>query len=156
MLFRSDGTVLAFLPTETPLLGRTREEVVGRKLDALFRADYVRVFDGKDAWNEIVYLEGTDGKPRPFGVRRIPADREPFPALVPGAREHLLVNELLIYGALEDLHERTLAEHAQELEAVNEKLKRQTHQLRKALEILESRRSEEHTSELQSPYVNYC
>ncbi len=134
-----DGTVLAFQPPEVPLLGRTREEVLGRKLDALYRANYVRVFDGRDSWNEIVYLEGSDGKARPFGVRRIPPDRAPFPSLVPGAREHLLVNELLIYGALEDLHERTLAEHAQELEAVNEKLKRQTHKLRKALEILESR-----------------
>ncbi len=134
-----DGTVLSFLPPDFPLLGRTREEVLGRKLDTLFRANYVRVFDGRDAWNEIVYLEGIDGRARPFGLRRIPPDRDPFPALVPGAREHLLVNELLIYGALEDLHERTLAEHAQELEAVNEKLKRQTHKLRKALEILESR-----------------
>ena len=134
-----DGTVLAFLPPDIPLLGRTREDVLGKRLDVLFRANYVRVFDGKDSWNEIVYLEGMDGKPRPFGVRRLPADQEPFPALAPEAREHLLINELLIYGALEDLHERTLAEHAQELEAVNEKLKRQTHQLRKALEILESR-----------------
>ena len=134
-----DGTVLNFLPPEYPLLGRDRDGVLGQKLDALYKANYVRVFDGKDSWNEIVYLEGADAKPRPFGVRRIPADREPLHTQAPEAREHLLVNELLIYGALEDLHERTLAEHAQELEAVNEKLKRQTHKLRKALEILESR-----------------
>ena len=134
-----DGRVLEFLPRETPLLGRTRDDVLGKRMDSLFRSNYARIFDGKDSWNEVVYLEGADGASRPFGVRRFGGDAEPFHTLTPEAREHLLVNELLIYGALEDLHARTLAEHAQELEVVNQKLKRQTHKLRKALEILESR-----------------
>ena len=134
-----NGAVLACLPRGTGLLGRPDDEILGFRFNSLFRSNYVKVFDGKNAWNEIVYLEGTDGVSRPFGVRRIPGEREPFRSLAPGASEHVLLNELLMYGALEDIHEHTLSEHAQELESMNQKLKRQAHKLRKALEILELR-----------------
>lgn len=134
-----DGSILGFLPRGGGFLGWKDEDLAAGRFDALLRSNYVRTFDGKGAWNEIVYLAGPDGVSKPFGVRVLSAESEPLRSLAPKAERHLLLHELVIYGALEDLHERTLDRHAQELEAINQKLKRQTHELRKALEILEAR-----------------
>jgi serine phosphatase RsbU (regulator of sigma subunit) len=133
-----DGKILGFLPRGQGLLGWKDEDIEGAKFDTLFRSNYVQVSNEGEEWDDLIYLQGTDGVIHPFGLRKLPTDLEPFHTLTPEAEKHLLLNELGIYQALENLHEKTLAEHAQELEFMNWKLKRQAHELRKTLEILEA------------------
>lgn len=127
------------LPDEQCLPGIPSQAVIGRSLASAIKADLVRVFDGKDGWDELAYLPEPGGAKRPYLVSRFHGRGHPFAPLFPGATNFMLLTPLTAYANLEHLHERSLEEHAKELEAVNRELVERTKNLAQAMNILEAR-----------------
>jgi serine phosphatase RsbU (regulator of sigma subunit) len=146
-----DDRIVGLLPDRDALPGRGRAELVGQALGKALRADFVRVFDGKDGWDEIGYFHDGRGERTPYQVHRFkPAPTEDaagaapslgagFASLFPEAAAFLLAAPLPAYDSLENAHKSTLASHARELEAMNQKLTRRTRRLKKAMDVLEAR-----------------
>lgn len=133
------GRVLAMLPDDGPFAGRAPGELLGRPFASSLKADFVRVFDGKDGWDELGYLVDESGARAPYQIRRLTAGEGPLSALYPKATELLVITPLPAYALLESAHERSTVEHARELEALNAKLRRRSRRLRRALDILEAK-----------------
>ncbi len=133
------GTVTGILPADKPLAGQEPLSIVGRPFATALRADFVRVFDGKESWDELGYFVDLSGERTPYLVRRFDGADQPFARLFPASARFILVSPLSAYASLEGLHERAIADHARELEAINLKLKRRSHRLKKAMAILETR-----------------
>jgi serine phosphatase RsbU (regulator of sigma subunit) len=134
-----DERILGVLPEKNPIPFKNGAELVGSALIKAFKADFVRVFDGREGWDEIGYF--VDGKElrRPYQVQRFKAQPGSFALLFPAASSFLLASPIAAYGSLEHAHEKTLANHAQELELMNRKLTRRSRRLKKAMDILEAR-----------------
>ena len=133
------GTVTGILPADKPLAGQDPLSIVGKSFATALRADFVRVFDGKESWDELGYLVDPAGERTPYLVRRFEGADQPFARLFPASARFMLVSPLSAYASLEGLHERAVADHARELETINLKLKRRSHRLKKAMAILETR-----------------
>lgn len=146
-----DERIVGVLPDREALPGLGAAELVGLTLGKALRADFVRVFDGKDGWDEIGYFHDGGGERAPYQVHRFkPAPSEPdagsepplsacFASLFPEAAAFLLAAPIPAYDSLENAHKSTLANHARELELMNQKLTRRTRRLKKAMDVLEAR-----------------
>ncbi|MBP7264236.1 MAG: PP2C family protein-serine/threonine phosphatase [Spirochaetia bacterium] len=131
--------ILGVMPDTDPLPGLPKDKLTGRELITALGADFVRVYDGKHGWDELGYfLDGT-GDRRPYQVRRFPAAGSVLRSLYPQASSFMLASPLSAYGALEHLHQKSLAEHARELEAMNRKLVRRGRRLKKTMDVLKAR-----------------
>lgn len=149
-LDRDEG-IVGVLPDREALPGLGAAELVGLPLGKALRADFVRVFDGRDGWDEIGYFHDGRGERAPYQVHRFkPAPAEPaagaepplgacFASLFPEAADFLLAAPIPAYDSLENAHKSTLASHARELEVMNQKLTRRTRRLKKAMDVLEAR-----------------
>ncbi len=133
------GSVTGVLPSDRPFAGMAPATLTGKSFASTLKADFVRVFDGKDAWDELCYVVDSAGERSPFLVRRFEGPGQPCSALFPPSQRFILLSPLSAYASLEGLHERAVAEHSRELEEMNRKLKRRSHRLKKALDILETR-----------------
>jgi len=102
----------------------------------------VRVQDGHGAWDELGYYADLSGTQRPFQVRRFEGPDHPYAVLFPGAVRFILATPLSAYTALEGSGEVSTALHAQELETINQKLRRRTRRLKRGMEVLEARNNE--------------
>lgn len=143
-----DESIVGVLPDREALPGLGAAELVGLPLGKALRADFVRVFDGKDGWDEIGYFHDGGGERIPYQVHRFKpepaAGSEPplgacFASLFPEAAAFLLAAPIPAYDSLENAHKSTLASHARELELMNQKLTRRTRRLKKAMDVLEAR-----------------
>lgn len=143
-----DDRIVGLLPDRDALPGLGATELVGRALGKALRADFVRVFDGKDGWDEIGYFYDGHGERAPYQVHRFaptpaagaaPSLGAGFASLFPEAAAFLLAAPIPAYDSLENAHKSTLANHARELEAMNQKLTKRTRRLKKAMDVLEAR-----------------
>lgn len=134
-----EGLIRGVLPVDRAFAGRAAAELVGKSFASALQADFVRVFDGKDSWDELGYFVDGSGERRPYMVRRFEGADQPFSGLFPAAERFILATPLSVYASLEGLHERAVADHARELEEMNRKLKRRSARLKKAMAILEAR-----------------
>lgn len=98
-----------------------------------------RYIDGKDSWDELGYFVDAAGERTPYLVRRFEGSDQPFSGLFPPAARYILASPLSAYASLEGMHEHAVAAYARELEEMNRKLKRRSHRLKKALDVLEQR-----------------
>jgi len=139
-----DGTdrILGVLPRTDPLPGFEPEHLLGSTPAKAFKADFVRVQDGHGAWDELGYYADLSGTQRPFQVRRFEGPDHPYAVLFPGAVRFILATPLSAYTALEGSGEVSTALHAQELETINQKLRRRTRRLKRGMEVLEARNNE--------------
>ncbi len=133
------GRIVAMLPGDRPFAGRAPGELLGRPFASSLKADFVRVFDGIDGWDELGYIVDASGDRSPHLIRRLKAGEEPFAGLYPDAAELIFASPLPAYASLEDAHQRSATEHARELEALNAKLRRRSRRLKRALDVLEAR-----------------
>lgn len=134
-----EGIMTGILPENKPFAGRESGALIGSPLASTFKADFVRVFDGKESWDELGYFVDSSGERSPYLVRRFQGADQPFDRLFPSSTSYLLLSPLSVYASLEGIHERAVAKHSRELEAMNRRLKRRSNRLRKAMTILESR-----------------
>ena len=133
------GAIRGVLPEEGPFPGMAQGQLLGRTAISALKADFVRVFDGKDSWDEIGYFVDGTGERRPYHVRRFEGRGHPFAPLFPGATSFILASPISAYGSLESMHEQSLANHARELEAMNRTLVARTRKLKEAMAVLEAR-----------------
>lgn len=136
------GMITGILPADKPFAGFDPKTLAGSSFSWKLKADFVRVFDGKDSWDELGYFVDGNGERSPYLVRRFEGSDQPFSGLFPPSARYILASPLSAYASLEGVHERSIEEHARELEVMNRKLKRRSHRLRKALDILEQRNKE--------------
>lgn len=133
------GRVVSIQPADRPFTGRDPRGLAGKSFASELKADFVRVYNDKGAWDELGYFVDTEGERAPYLVQRFEGAEQPFAHLFPGAVRFVLASPLSAYAALEGMHEQTIANHARELEAINVKLKRRSHRLKKAIQVLEER-----------------
>jgi len=136
------GTITGILPADKPFAGFDPKALAGNSFASKLNADFVRVFDGKDSWDELGYFVDGAGERSPYLIRRFEGSDQPFSGLFPPSTRYILASPLSAYASLEGIHERAVEEHARELEEMNRKLKRRSRRLKKALDILELRNKE--------------
>jgi phosphoserine phosphatase RsbU/P len=139
-----DGTdrIIGVLPRTEPLPGFEPEELLGLTPAKALKTDFVRVQDSHGTWDELGYYTDAAGTRRPFQLRRFEGPDHPYAALFPEAARFILATPLSAYTALECGDKGTSALHAQELETINQKLRRRARKLKRELEALEARNNE--------------
>ncbi|MBU0928633.1 MAG: PP2C family protein-serine/threonine phosphatase [Spirochaetes bacterium] len=135
----SKDVITGVLPSDRPFAGREPASLTGKPFASAMKADFVRVFDGRDGWDEFGYFADGSGERIPHLVRRFEGASQPFSGLFPPSARFILASPLAAYASLEDMHERAGAQHERELEEINRKLKRRSRKLKKAIGILETR-----------------
>lgn len=133
------GLITGIIPDHIPFCERRPKDLVGAPFASTCKADFVRVFDGKESWDELGYFVDSSGERSPYLVRRFEGAKQPFSSLFPPSASYMLCSPLSLYASLEGIHERALEKHSRELEEMNRRLKRRSNRLRKAMAILESR-----------------
>jgi serine phosphatase RsbU (regulator of sigma subunit) len=134
--------IVGVLPQAHPEPGFEPEQLLGFTPSMAFKTDFVRVQDGHGAWDELGNYSDNTGARRPFQIRRFEGPEHPYAALFPGAVRFILATPLSAYTALECGGEGTSALHAQELETINQKLRRRARKLKREMEALEARNNE--------------
>ncbi|TFG83306.1 MAG: serine/threonine-protein phosphatase [Spirochaetales bacterium] len=139
LALNGNDTILGVLPECEILPGLSAKRMVGKPLIGALGGDFVRIFDGKNGWDEIGYFADGTGARQPWHVRRFDAAGCGFVGLFPEAIRFLMASPLTAYGSLEEIHEKSIADHTRELEAMNLKLRRRSRRLKQAINILEAR-----------------
>lgn len=139
MALDDKGAIRGILPEDRPFPALSMPDLLGRTVASALKADFVRVFDGRDSWDEIGYFVDGGGDRRPYHIRRFAGRGHPFAPLFPGATSFIIASPISAYGSLESMHEQSLATHARELEAMNRTLVQRTKKLKEAMAVLEAR-----------------
>lgn len=138
----SADRIIGVLPRTDPVSGFDPENLLGFSPAKAFRTDFVRVQDGQGSWDELGYYADATGARRPFQVRRFEGPEHPYAALFPGAVRFLLATPLSAYTTLGNGSEGSSDLHAQELQTINQKLRRRARKLKRDMEALEARNNE--------------
>jgi len=64
------GHIISILPSDRPFTGRDPRELGGKSFAAELKADFVRVYNDKGAWDELGYFVDAEGERAPYLVQR--------------------------------------------------------------------------------------
>ena len=141
LAFDATDSLVGLLP-EGASLGEGLIPCPKANLAASIQANFVKVYTSEQAWDELAYFS-TPGKAEtkgsPWQIHRYASADTPFAALFPKATHFILATPLPAYASLESLHEKSMADHNRQLQAMNLKLRRRSHKLKQAMHILEQR-----------------
>ena len=134
--------IIGVLPQTEVLPGFNPEALLGFTPTKALKTDFVRVQSSHGTWDELGYYTDASGTRQPFQVRRLEGPDHPYAVLFPGAARFILATPLSAYTALECADQNSSALHAQELETINQKLRRRARKLKRDMEALEARTNE--------------
>ena len=149
LAFDAGDALLGVYP-EGSTFGGLSSPALGRSLESSLQADFVRIHVGGDSWDEIGYFskKGSSSLPKkPWEIRRFGGTGHGFACMHPGAERFMFITPLPAYASLESLHEKSLEIHAREVEEINARLKRRSHKLKRAMDVLE-RRNKQNINEM--------